>query len=273
MSDEQTRLDLAVMAKLAVSRNIACDIVEKGHITVDGKVVTKVGAKVAGSAVIAVDGDPLTFVSRGGFKLQGAINAFGLDLEGLVCLDIGASTGGFTDCMLKNGAGIVCAVDIGSNQLKDGLRGNPAVISLENTDVRSLKRDAVIDMIRARRENSPNINSSNIDSEIAITFAAVDVSFISLQKVLPALYALMGENAFAVALVKPQFEVGPGIVNKKGIVMSERLRLKALDAVINSSRDVGFFCKSHIESPIKGGGGNVEYLLHLIKVKNRAVSV
>jgi len=237
------RLDLAVAKQLNVSRTIAGDIIEKGHVKVNGKTVEKVGAKIANDSEIEIEGGITTFVSRGGFKLQAALEEFSIDLAGLVCMDVGASTGGFTDCMLKNGAKRVYALDCGTNQLRDELRKNTAVISMENTDIRDMTQCSV-----------PPID-----------FASVDVSFISLEKILGRVYDLMAENSVGVLLIKPEFEAGPGAVNKKGVIKSAKVALKAVENVYSYAKTAGFICKGHIESPIKGGSGNREFLMYIIK--------
>ena len=240
------RLDLAVAEKLSVSRIIAADIIEAGHIKVKGKTVLKSGAKVDLAAEIEVEGEPLVFASRSGVKLQAALNEFGINLTGLICMDVGASAGGFTDCMLKNGAKKIYAIESGTNQLKDELRANPKVISRENTDIRALELNAL-----------PPID-----------FVSVDVSFISLEKILSSVYAFMGDESQGILLVKPQFEAGKGAVNKKGIIKNPKIRYKALEKVYNYAKDAKFVCMGHIESPIKGGGGNVEFLVHVVKESN-----
>jgi len=237
------RLDLALSNKLSISRTIAKDIIEKGQVKVDGKLAAKSGLKIDAMSEIEVEDNRQIFVSRGGFKLQAAIEEFNIDLNGLVCMDVGASTGGFSDCMIQNGAKKVYAIDSGTDQLKDALRANPAIISMEKTDIRKL-------------------NPSDFDK---IDFVSVDVSFISLEKILGHIYSLMNKKSSAILLVKPQFEAGIGAVNKKGVVKNPKIRCKALEKVYNYAKEVGFVCLGHIESPIKGGDGNVEFLMHVIK--------
>ena len=241
------RLDLAVAEKLSVSRTIAQDIIERGHVKVNGKVVLKSGAKIDPAHEIVIDDTLHNFVSRGGFKLQAAIDEFKIDLSGLVCMDVGASAGGFSDCMIKNGAKKVYAIDSGTDQLKDELRSNSAVISMEKTDIR-------------------NLDPTTLEK---IDFVSVDVSFISLEKILGSVYSFMSENSSAVLLVKPQFELGRGVVGKSGIIKNPKIRCKALDKVYNYAKEAGFICKGHIESPIKGGDGNVEFLMYVLKQKAR----
>jgi len=242
MSENKTiRLDLAVADKLCVSRTIAKDIIQKGHVKIDGIVVLKSGVKVDAAHEIVIEGNLQSFVSRGGFKLQAAIEEFGLDLNGLVCMDVGASSGGFSDCMLQNGAKRVYAVDSGTDQLKDELKRNCSIISMEKTDIRKLDPNTLEKM----------------------NFISVDVSFISLEKILEHVYSFLSENGSAVLLVKPQFEAGIGAVGKRGIVRNPKTRCKVLDKVYNYAKEVGFVCRGHIESPIKGGDGNVEFLMYV----------
>ena len=246
--NEPKRLDIAVSEKLSISRTIAKDIIEKGQVKVDGKPATKSGIKIDKTSEIEVESNLQSFVSRGGFKLQAAIEEFDLELNGLVCMDVGASTGGFSDCMIQNGAKKVYAIDSGTDQLKDELRANPAIISMEKTDIRKL--------VPADFEK--------------IDFVSVDVSFISLDKILSHVFAFMSDNSSAILLVKPQFEAGIGAVNKKGIVKNPKIRCKALEKVYNYAKGVGFLCHSHIESPIKGGDGNVEFLMYVVKETKEA---
>ena len=237
------RLDMAVAAKLNISRTIAADIIEKGRVKVKGKTIYKAGEKVDSGFDIEIEEGTKTFVSRGGFKLQAALKGFSINLAGLICMDVGASAGGFTDCMLKNGAKKVYAIDSGTGQLKEALRENPAVISMENTDIRSLDAGTLPKM----------------------DFVCIDVSFISLDKVLPKVYDLMAGNSRGIVLLKPQFEAGPGAVNKKGIIKNTKVRQKVLDSFYIYAKNMGFICKGHMESPIKGAGGNEEFLVHLAK--------
>jgi len=237
------RLDLAVSNKLFISRTIAQDIIEKGEVKVDGKVVTKSGIKIDKMNEIEVESNLQSFVSRGGFKLQAAIKEFNLDLNGLICMDVGASSGGFSDCMIQNGAKKVYAIDSGTDQLKDELRKNPAIVSIEKMDIRKLDPTAF----------------EKID------FVSVDVSFISLEKILGHVYSFMSDKSSAVFLVKPQFEAGIGATNKKGVVKNPKIHCKVIDKVYNYAKEVGFVCHGHIESPIKGGDGNVEFLMYVVK--------
>ena len=189
----------------------------------------------------------LPYVSRGGLKLEKAINSFGIDLEDKVCLDIGASTGGFTDCMLQHGACKVYSIDVGTNQLDDKLRRNERVVSMENTNIRYLTVDSI--------------------GELA-DFASIDVSFISLEKVIPNLMNLLKDDGSVVALIKPQFEVGIGIVNKKGVVKKPSEHVKAIVKVLNLLKSLNVKVINVSYSSIKGPNGNIEYLIYFTKSKD-----
>jgi len=241
--DTALRLDIAVSQKLNISRIMAKDLIEKEQVSVNGKISVKSGLKVAVNADITVNSFGKMFVSRGGFKLQKAIDEFNINLENLACMDIGASTGGFTDCMLQAGAEKVYAVDSGSNQLKDELRENPKVINMENTDIRSL-------------------DSGDIEE---IDFFTIDVSFISISKIIDVVYNLISPKASGIILIKPQFEAGPGVVNKKGIIKSPKIHYKTLKLVYNYTVEAGFSVLGICASPISGGDGNKEFLMYASK--------
>lgn len=184
-------------------------------------------------------GEPLKYVSRGGLKLEKAINCFSVRLNGAVCADIGASAGGFTDCMLQNGAGRVYAIDVGSGQLAEKLRQDSRVINLEHTNFRYITREQVPD---------------------SLDFASVDVSFISLSYILPALRPLLKENGRAVCLIKPQFEAGREHIGKKGVVRDREVHLAVLQKIIALIAENNYSLLGLDYSPIKGPEGNIEYL-------------
>ena len=239
------RLDVLVVKKgLASSREQARACIMAGEIYVNGVREDKAGTFCDEEAQILFKDKALPYVSRGGLKLEKALNEFSLDLKDRVCLDIGASTGGFTDCMLQNGARKVYAVDVGYGQLAYKLRTDPRVVCLEKTNVRYLTPDRL---------------------EEAGDFASVDVSFISLKLVLPALKALLKEQARLVCLVKPQFEAGRDKVGKKGVVREESVHREVLQAVWGGAEELDFFVLGLSFSPIKGPEGNIEYLLYLAK--------
>ncbi len=237
------RLDkLLVERGLVESREKARALIMAGSVVVSGQKVTKAGTRVPADAEIEIIED-LPYVSRGGLKLEAALRHFGIDVKGKVCVDIGASTGGFTDCLLKHGAKRVYAVDVGYGQLHWKLRNDPRVVNIERTNIRYMPRERIPE---------------------EVDFVCVDVSFISLEKVLPKVKELLGKKGEAVCLVKPQFEVGPEKVGKGGIVKKEEYRMESIEKVKEAASRLGFEIGGVIESPIKGAKGNVEYLLYLL---------
>ena len=244
MSDKM-RLDLLLVERgLEESRQRAQAVIMSGVVYVDGRKADKPGMAVPAAAAVEVRGDKLPYVSRGGLKLEKAMAAFPVHLEGAVCADIGASTGGFTDCMLQNGAAKVYAVDVGRGQLAWKLRSDPRVVCLERTNARYLSREQV-------------------PEELA--FASVDVSFISLKLILPPLAALLAEGGQAVSLVKPQFEAGREKVGKKGVVRDPAVHLEVLERYLDHAAEAGLTVRGLTYSPIRGPEGNIEYLGFLQK--------
>lgn len=240
------RLDTALVARgLCSSRTRAQSSIEEGNVTVNGAVCLKASMKVTEDDVLHVT-EPLPFVGRGGYKLKFALAEFSVIVSGLRCLDIGASTGGFTDCLLQNGAASVLAVDVGHDQLAPELRADSRVTVMEGTDIRTLPPD-----------------TEGLPAE----FACCDVSFISLKQILPALPPLLAPHAHAVLLVKPQFEAGRQALNKNGIVRDEKVRRAVLRDIRDAAAQNGFLPIADCESPIKGGSGNTEYLLYLEKMQ------
>ena len=239
------RLDvLLVQRGLAPSREKAKTMIMEGNVFVDQQREDKAGSFFDVEAKIEVRGNTLRYVSRGGLKLEKAMEAFGLDLSGCVCMDIGASTGGFTDCMLQNGAAKVYAVDVGYGQFAWKLRQDPRVVCMEKTNIRYVTPDQI---------GEP------------LDFASVDVSFISLTKVLEPAKALLREGAQMVCLIKPQFEAGRGKVGKNGVVREPQIHEEVIRKIIDYADSIGFEVL-HLEySPIKGPEGNIEYLLHIRK--------
>ena len=245
MSDNKMRLDLLLVERgLEETRQRAQAVIMSGVVYVDGRKADKPGMAVPAAAAVEVRGDKLPYVSRGGLKLEKAMAAFPIDLKGAVCADIGASTGGFTDCMLQNGAAKVYAVDVGRGQLAWKLRSDPRVVCLERTNARYLSRE-------------------QIPEELA--FASVDVSFISLKLILPPLAALLREGGQAVSLVKPQFEAGREKVGKKGVVRDPAVHLEVLERWLDHAREAGLTPMGLTYSPIRGPEGNIEYLGFLRK--------
>jgi 23S rRNA (cytidine1920-2'-O)/16S rRNA (cytidine1409-2'-O)-methyltransferase len=247
MLESKERLDVLVVQRgILFSRERAKENIIAGNIFVDGTRTTKCGKKVELSSNIEFKGEDFPYVSRGGLKLEKAIKSFDIDLEAKVCLDIGASTGGFTDCMLLHGAAKVYSIDVGTNQLDEKLRNNERVVSMENTNIRYLSVDTI--------------------GEFA-DFASIDVSFISLEKVIPNLLDLLKNDGSVVALLKPQFEVGVGIVNKKGVVKNPGDHVGAIVKVLNLLKCLNVQVINVSYSSIKGPNGNIEYLIYFTKSK------
>ncbi|RHP33305.1 TlyA family RNA methyltransferase [Lachnotalea sp. AF33-28] len=237
------RLDvLMVQKQLAESREKAKAMIMAGCVYVDGQKEDKAGTSFEETAAIEVRGHTLKYVSRGGLKLEKAVDRFGITLEGKTCMDVGASTGGFTDCMLQNGAVKVYAVDVGRGQLTWKLRQDERVVCMEKTNIRYVTPQDV---------NCP------------IDFASIDVSFISLSKVLGPVKALLKPEGEVVCLIKPQFEAGREKVGKKGVVRDKAVHLEVIRAVIGYACSIGYSVKNLEFSPIKGPEGNIEYLLYL----------
>ena len=237
------RLDILLVKKnLAASREKAKAIIMSGIVYVDGQKEDKAGSLFEETAAIEVRGATLKYVSRGGLKLEKAMTHFGAELEGKVCMDVGSSTGGFTDCRLQNGAVKVYAVDVGHGQLDWKLRNDPRVVCMEKTNIRYVKPEDIADRIR---------------------FASIDVSFISLTKVLGPVKALLTEDGQIVCLIKPQFEAGREKVGKKGVVREKSTHLEVIRMVMAFAAEIGFEILNLEYSPIKGPEGNIEYLLHL----------
>ena len=237
------RLDVELTARgLAESRQKAQAMIMAGQVYVDGRKVDKAGTQVGPGCAIEVRGRTLAYVSRGGLKLEKAVERWPIRLEGAVCADIGASTGGFTDCMLQNGAEKVYAVDVGYGQLAWKLRSDPRVVCLERTNARYLTHEQIPE---------------------ELDLASVDVSFISLNLILPALRPLMQETGEGVCLVKPQFEAGKDKVGKKGVVRDPAVHLEVLEHFLEHAAHAGFSVKDITFSPIRGPEGNIEYLGYL----------
>ena len=240
------RLDvLLVNQGLAPSRERAKSLIMEGIVYVNGQKEDKPGQSFDIYAPIEVRGSTLPYVSRGGLKLEKAMKTWPITLEGLTCMDVGASTGGFTDCMLQNGAAKVYAVDVGHGQLAWKLRNDERVVNLEKTNVRYLTAEQVPEKV---------------------DFVSVDVSFISLTMVLPPVKPFLSEDACLVTLIKPQFEAGREKVGKKGVVREKSTHLEVCRKVIDFAVSAGFTVLGLEFSPIRGPEGNIEYLLYL---KNR----
>lgn len=239
------RLDvLLVKRNLAESREKAKAIIMSGIVYVNGQKEDKAGSTFEETAAIEVRGTTLKYVSRGGLKLEKAMTHFGLDLTGKVCMDVGSSTGGFTDCMLQNGAVKVYAVDVGHGQLAWKLRNDPRVVCMERTNIRYVTREEIKE---------------------PVDFASIDVSFISLTKVLGPVKSLLTDEGQVVCLIKPQFEAGREKVGKKGVVREKSTHREVIEKVTDYALSIGFDVLELDFSPIRGPEGNIEYLVHLKK--------
>lgn len=237
------RLDVLLVNRgLAESREKAKAIIMSGNVYVDGQKEDKAGTNFNAEAIIEVRGHTLPYVSRGGLKLEKAMENFDVTIDGKICMDVGSSTGGFTDCMLQNGAVKVYAVDVGHGQLAWKLRNDERVVCMEKTNIRYVTPDDIEDKIR---------------------FSSIDVSFISLTKVLGPVKALLTDDGQIVCLIKPQFEAGREKVGKHGVVRDKSVHLEVIEKVIEFAISIGFEVLNLEFSPVKGPEGNIEYLLHL----------
>lgn len=239
----KTRLDVLMVERgLSESREKAKAVIMSGNVFVDGEREDKAGASFPETVTIEVKGNPLRYVSRGGLKLEKALKQFHVELSGKVCMDVGSSTGGFTDCMLQNGAARVYAVDVGTNQLAWKLRQDERVVVMEKTNIRYVTREQI---------------------DEPVEFASVDVAFISLTKVLQPVKGLLTPGGQVAALIKPQFEAGREQVGKKGVVRDKKVHLEVIERVLTYAGSIGFDVLDLDFSPIKGPEGNIEYLAHL----------
>ena len=242
---EKERLDVLLVNRgLAPSREKAKALIMAGQVFVDNEREDKAGSVFPSTVQIEIHGDTLKYVSRGGLKLEKAMAEFPIDLTGKICMDIGASTGGFTDCMLQNFAAKVYAVDVGYGQFAWKLRQDERVVCMEKTNIRYVTPEDIDDVL---------------------DFASVDVSFISLSKVLPAAFLLLKDKGEMVCLIKPQFEAGREKVGKKGVVRDPKVHLEVIENVLGFATANGFSVLGLSYSPVKGPEGNIEYLVHLRK--------
>ena len=242
---ETTRLDIYLYEKgLCSSRERAKAEIMAGIVFVDNQKADKPGMPIKVGMVVEVRGETLKYVSRGCLKLEKAMESFDISLDNCICADVGASTGGFTDCMLQNGAKKVYSIDVGYGQLAWKLRSDERVVNLERTNFRYVTDEQIPDKL---------------------DFASVDVSFISLTLILPVLHNLLKDNAQAVCLIKPQFEAGKDKVGKNGVVREEATHIEVVEKIVNFSLNNGFSVLNISFSPIKGPKGNIEYLIHLKK--------
>lgn len=240
---KKKRLDIAVFEQgYAPSREKAKAVIMAGQVYVNNQKVDKAGFELKEDDVLEVRGNTLKYVSRGGLKLEKAMQCFPIDISGKICMDVGASTGGFTDCMLMNGASKVYSIDVGYGQLAWKLRCDDRVVNLERTNFRY-------------------VDETNITDKI--DFASVDVSFISLKLIFPNLHKFLKPGCKAVCLIKPQFEAGKGKVGKKGVVRDVSVHLEVVNRVMQEAVDAGFSVLGLDYSPVKGPEGNIEYLMFL----------
>lgn len=245
------RLDVLLVSRgLAASREKAKAVIMAGCVYVNGQKEDKAGSMFPETADLEVRGNTLKYVSRGGLKLEKAMENFDITLEGRVCMDVGASTGGFTDCMLQNGAVKVYSVDVGHGQLDWKLRNDARVVCMEKTNIRYVLPE---------------------DMDTPVDFASIDVSFISLTKVLFPVRNLLGGNGQIVCLIKPQFEAGREKVGKKGVVRDAAVHREVIEKVVSYAKEQYLAPLALDFSPIKGPEGNIEYLLHLRKMPENAV--
>ena len=249
MADKKERLDVLLVERgIIASRERAKTNIMAGKVFVDGQRVDKAGAKVSVTSDIEFKGDTIPYVSRGGLKLEKALKEFPLTLQGKVCMDIGASTGGFTDCMLQNGAEKVFSVDVGYGQFAWKLRTDERVVCMERTNIRYV---------------TPEDIGEKID------FASIDVSFISLKTIMPATINLLKDDGEVVALIKPQFEAGREKVGKKGVVREESTHKEVVTSIVNYLLENNLNVLGVSYSPIKGPEGNIEYLVYFTKDKEK----
>lgn len=250
--ENKTRLDVALLERgLAPSREKAKAIIMSGVVYVNNQKSDKAGREVTAGDTIEVRGNTLKYVSRGGLKLEKAMESFPINLENKICMDVGASTGGFTDCMLMNGAEKVYSVDVGYGQLAWKLRTDERVVNLERTNFRYVTDEQIPDKI---------------------DFSSVDVSFISLKHILPNLNKFLKDNGQAVCLIKPQFEAGREKVGKKGVVSDLNTHIEVVEKVISICLDNSFSVAGLDFSPVKGPEGNIEYLIYVKKAKEPELS-
>ena len=242
------RLDILLTEKnFFDSRTRAQAMIMAGKILVDGQKIDKSGTLVSADAEIRVLGEEMPFVSRGGLKLQKALDAFKIVLSGKIAADVGASTGGFTDCMLQHGAKKVYAIDVGYGQLAWKLRSDVRVVNMERTNIRNVTRENFFD---------------------ELDFVSIDVAFISLEKVLPVVFDVLKPSGEVVALIKPQFEAGREHVGKKGVVRDKKIHAAVIERVLNFAVEIGFEVRGLTFSPVKGPEGNIEYLAHFVRCRD-----
>lgn len=247
------RLDVLLIQRgFFPSRERARALIMAGKVLVNEKKIEKPGTTVAEDAIIRLIGEDIPYVSRGGLKLEKALTSFSVSLDGKVMADIGASTGGFTDCALAHGARKVYAIDVGYGQLAWKLRCDERVINMERTNIRYVTKDVFTEPLE---------------------IASIDVAFISLSKVLPVVYDILSNTGEAIALIKPQFEAGREHVGKKGVVRDPKVHLCVIREVLQIAKEIGFLAVEMTFSPVKGPEGNIEYLVYLKKTSSMNVAL
>ena len=248
---KNNRIDLELVDRgMVSSRSLAQRMVMAGQVRVDGQVKLKPSSKVAASALIEIDHGP-TYVSRGGLKLEAALDEFDVDVRDRICADIGASTGGFTDCLLQRGAKRVYAIDVGRGILDWKLRNDPRVVVMEATNARYL---------------------TSLPEQISLV--TIDVSFISIKQILPAVMLWVSSEGEVIALIKPQFEAGKKEVSRgKGVIKDPHVQRKVLEGFLDYAQGEGFTISGLLRSPIRGPKGNVEFLAHLCKFPNSTLNL
>jgi len=249
----KVRADVLLFEKgLVDSREKAKRLIMEGSVFIGTQRVDKPGEKFDEDVEIYIKGNPIKYVSRGGLKLEKAMEKFNIDLNDNITMDIGASTGGFTDCMLQNKARKVFAVDVGYGQLDWKLRNHEDVVVMERTNIRNVTREDIIDII---------------------DFISIDVSFISLELVLPVAYDLLSDNGGVVALIKPQFEAGKEKVGKNGIIRDKKVHVEVIEKVLKFSKELGFGIEGLDYSPITGAKGNIEFITYLKKGSEKNIDI
>lgn len=252
MKSNKERIDVLLVKKgIVESREKAKKYIMAGIVYVEEQRIDKPGTKVDIDSNIIIKGNPIPYVSRGGLKLEKALKTFPINVSNKVAMDIGASTGGFTDCMLQNGAKKVYAIDVGYGQLAWKLRNDNRVVIMERTNIRYVKPEDIGELV---------------------DFVSIDVSFISLKLVLPVVYKLIKENADIIALIKPQFEAGRDKVGKKGVVRDKRTHIEVIKNIYEFCEDINLSMIGLTYSPVKGAEGNIEYLAHIVTA-NRKISI
>ncbi len=254
------RLDKILVSKgLVKNREIAKALIIEGKVFVDGKKLTKAGTLVKSSSVITVNSLQQRYVSRGGLKLEAALDFFNIDVSNKIAMDVGASTGGFTDCLLKRGVRKVYCIDVGYGQLDWTLRNDSRVVVLEKTNIRYLDKIISERIKKNKWEDIEDLVKCNID------LATIDVSFISLTKVIPIVINFLRGEGELIALIKPQFEVGKNEVGKGGIIREDEKRFAAIKSVVDFAQKVGVKTKDVFKSPITGRKGNIEFFVYMKK--------